>query len=136
MRITAGQYAEALYGAVNSAEVSARPGIVDRFLARLMREGRRRDIPLVFRHIERIAERETGTARVDIVSANPLSEASLDTLKSEGEKIFGTEKISFTQKIEPAILGGVKFQTEHETFDASARGRLRQLKRFLGIMNN
>ena len=136
MRITAGQYAEALYGAVKDADVSARPGIVDRFLARMARDRRRRDIPLVFRHIERIAERETGIARADIISAKRLSEASFDTLKSEGEKIFGTEKISFTQKIEPALLGGVKFQTERETFDASARGRLRQLRRFLGAMNN
>lgn len=131
MRITTRQYAEALYGAVNSAEVSARSGIVDRFLVRMVRDRRRRDISLVFRHIERIAERETGVKSLEIVSARPLSEASLDMLKSEGEKIFGTEKISFTQKIEPAILGGVKFQTEHETFDASARGRLRQLKSFL-----
>ena len=136
MRITAGQYAEALYGAVKDADVSARPGIVDRFLVRMARDRRRRDIPLVFRHIERIAERETGIARADIISAKRLSEASFDTLKSEGEKIFGTEKISFTQKVEPALLGGVKFQTERETFDASASGRLRQLRRFLGAMNN
>ena len=136
MRITAGQYAEALYGAVKDADVSARPGIVDRFLVRMARDRRRRDIPLVFRHIERIAERETGLARAAILSAKRLSEASLDMLKSEGEKIFGTEKISFTQKIEPALLGGVKFQTERQTFDASARGRLRQLRRFLGAMNN
>lgn len=131
MRITTRQYAEALYGAVNDADVSARPGIIDRFLVRMARDRRRRDISLVFRHIERIAERETGVKSLEIVSARPLSEASLRAIEQEGKKIFREEKILFQQKIQPKLFGGAILRTENETFDASARGRLRQLKRFL-----
>ncbi len=131
MRITTRQYAEALYGAVNDADVSARPGIIDRFLVRMARDRRRRDISLVFRHIERIAERETGVKSLEIVSARPLSEASLRAIEQEGKKIFREEKILFQQKIQPKLFGGAILRTENETFNGSIGGRLGQLKQFL-----
>ena len=131
MRITTRQYAEALYGAVNDADVSARPGIIDRFLVRMARDRRRRDISLVFRHIERIAERETGVKSLEIVSARPLSEASLRAIEQEGKKIFREEKILFQQKIQPKLFGGAILRTENETFNRSIGGRLGQLKQFL-----
>lgn len=131
MRITPRQYAEGLYTSVKHAEASARPVLIDRFLALMARDRRRRDIPSIFRHIERIAEREAGAKRVDIVSARRLSEESLRILESEGKKVFGGEKILFQQKIQPNRIGGAIFRTENETFDASAGGRLGQLKQFL-----
>jgi F0F1-type ATP synthase delta subunit len=131
MRITPRQYAEGLYESVKYAEVSARSALIDRFLALLSRDRRRRDIPFVFRHIERIAEREAGMRRVEIVSSKPLLEASLHAIEREGKKIFGEEKILFQQKIRPGLLGGAKFQTENETLDASVGGRLQQFKQFL-----
>lgn len=131
MHITTRQYAEALYGAVNDADVSARPGIIDRFLVRMARDRRRRDISLVFRHIERIAERETGVKSLEIVSARPLSEASLRAIEQEGKKIFREEKILFQQKIQPKLFGGAILRTENETFNGSIGGRLGQLKQFL-----
>jgi F0F1-type ATP synthase delta subunit len=120
-----------LYASVQHAEASARPALIDRFLVLMVRDRRRRDIPVVFRHVERIAEREAGAKRVDIVSAKPLSKGSLHALESEGKKIFGEEKIFFQQKIQPNRIGGAEFRTENETFDASAGGRLGQLKQFL-----
>ncbi len=131
MRITARQYAEGLYESVKNAEALNRPALIDRFLELMTRDRRRRDIPLVFRRIERIAEREAGAKRVEIVSSKTLSEASLHAIEREGKKIFGEEKILFQQKIRSGLLGGAKFQTENETFDASIGGRLRQLKQFL-----
>lgn len=136
MRITSRQYAEGLYEAVRHAESSARPAMIDRFLARMARDRRRRDIPFVFRHIERIAEREAGAKRVEIVSSKTLSEASLHAIEQEGKKIFGEEKILFQQKIQPKLFGGAILRTENETFDGSVGGRFVQLKRFLGVTNN
>ncbi|QQR77559.1 MAG: F0F1 ATP synthase subunit delta [Candidatus Moraniibacteriota bacterium] len=131
MRITARQYAEGLYEAVKHAESANRPSMIDRFLAFLVRDRRRRDIPLVLRHIERIAERETGVKRVEVVSAVPLSETSETSLKAAGKKVFGGEKMLLQQKISRALLGGAVLRTENETFDASIGGRLGQLKQFL-----
>lgn len=134
MRITARQYAEGLHESVKHAEASARPALIDRFLELMTRDRRRRDIPLVFNHIERIAERESGMKRVEIVSSSVLSGASLHSIAEEGTRIFQKdteEKILFQQKVQPGLLGGVKFQTENETLDASVGGRLRQLKQFL-----
>jgi len=134
MRITPRQYAEGLYVSVKHAEASARSALIDRFLALMVRDRRRRDIPAVFRHVERIAEREAGVKRVEIVSAKALSKASLHAMELEGARIFKKEtegKLFFQQKIRPKHFGGAKFQTGNETFDASIGGRLVQLKQFL-----
>lgn len=131
MRITPRQYAEGLYEAVKRAEVSARPAVIDRFFALVTRDRRRRDIPAIFRHVERIAERESGARRVEIVSSKTLSEASLHAIEQEGKKIFQEQKILFEQKIQPKLFGGAIFRTENETFDGSIGGRLGQLKQFL-----
>lgn len=136
MRITPRQYAEGLYEAMKRAEGFDRAGIIDRFLAIMTRDRRRKDIPSVFRHIERIAERESGVKRVEIISAKALSEESIHEMESEGAKIFGEEKILFHQKIQPELFGGAIFRTENKTFDASAGGRLRKLKQFLGGTGN
>lgn len=131
MRITPRQYAEGLYEAVRHAEVSDRPAMIDRFLVRMMRDRRRRDIPAIFRHIERIAEREAGMKHVEIISSKTFSGESLYKIEQEGKKIFREEKILFQQKIQSKLFGGVVFRTENETFDGSIGGRLGQLKRFL-----
>lgn len=131
MRISPRQYAEGLYEAVKRVEVSARPAVIDRFLALVTRDRRRRDIPAIFRHVERIAERESGAKRVEIVSSKTLSEASLHAIEQEGKKIFQEQKILFEQKIQPKLFGGAILRTENETFDGSIGGRLGQLKQFL-----
>ncbi len=131
MRITARQYAQGLYEAVKHAESTNRPSMIDRFLALLVRDRRRRDIPLVFRHIERIAERETEVKRIEVVSAMPLSETVEASLKVVGKSVFGGEKVLLQQKINKTLLGGAVLRTEDETFDASISGRLGQLKQFL-----
>lgn len=131
MRITVRQYAEGLYEAMKRAEGLEYAGIIDRFLALMKRDRRRKDIPFVFRHIERIAERESGVKRVEIISARPIAEASMRAVESEGEKVFGKERILFQQKIRPELFGGAMFRTESETFDATTGGRFRKLKQFL-----
>ncbi len=131
MRITARQYAEGLYEAVKHAESVNRPSMIDRFLALLVRDRRRRDIPLILRHIDRIAEREMGAKRVEVVSSAPLSEMSKTSLKVVGKKVFGGENMLLKQKISRTLFGGAVLRTENETFDASIGGRLGQLKQFL-----
>ena len=131
MRITARQYAEGLYEAVKRAGSENLPGVVDRFLALLVRDRRGRDVTLVLRHLERIVERETGVKQVEVVSAVPLSETSEESLKAAGKRVFGGGKMLLKQKTNRAILGGAVLRTENEIFDASIGGRLGQLGRFI-----
>lgn len=131
MRITSRQYAEGLYEAVKRANPADRSGVIDRFLTLLARHRRRRDTPLILGHIERIAERETGVKRIEVLAAKPLSEASKTSLESVGKNVFGGGEVLLRQKVNTALLGGALLRTESETFDASVGGRLDQLKKFL-----
>lgn len=136
MRITSRQYAEGLYEAVKRANPADRSGVIDRFLTLLARHRRRRDTLLILGHIERIAERETGVKRIEVLAAKPLSEASKTSLESVGKNVFGGGEVLLRQKVNTALLGGALLRTENETFDASVGGRLDQLKKFLGVTNN
>ncbi len=131
MRITPRQYAEGLYEAVKHAEASDWAKCIDRFLVMLTRDRRRRDIPLILRHLDRIAERETGIKFVDVVSARPLPAESKGSLERVGKNLFGGEEVRLRQKVSSLLLGGVLLQTENETFDVSIGGRFGQLKQFL-----
>lgn len=131
MRITPRQYAEGLYEAVKRANPADRSDVIDRFLTLLARHRRRRDTMLVLRHVERIVEQETNVKCIDIVSAKPLSDASMVSLKSVGKNVFGGGEVLLRQKMNATLLGGALLRTENETFDASIGGRLDQLKKFL-----
>ena len=131
MRITPRQYAEGLYEAVKRANPADRSGVIDRFLTLLARHRRRRDTMLVLRHVERIVEQETNVKCIDVISAKPLSDASMVSLKSVGKNVFGGGEVLLRQKVNTALFGGALLRTENETFDASIGGRLDQLKKFL-----
>ena len=131
MRITSRQYAEGLYEAVKRANPADRSGVIDRFLTLLARHRRRRDTMLVLRHVERIVEQETNVKCIDVISAKPLSDASMVSLKSVGKNVFGGGEVLLRQKVNTALFGGALLRTENETFDASIGGRLDQLKKFL-----
>ncbi len=132
MRITPRQYAESLYASLRDASEPDRAGIIDRFLSIVSKDRRRRDIPIILRHIDRIAERETGEKQIDIVSADLASEQTLERLMAVGRKAFGGKNVQLRRlRTNTALLGGAIFRTENETFDASISGRLGQLKQFL-----
>ena len=131
MRITPRQYAEGLYEAVKRANPADRSDVIDRFLTLLARHRRRRDTMLVLRHVERIVEQETNVKCIDVISAKPLSDASMVSLKSVGKNVFGGGEVLLRQKVNTALFGGALLRTENETFDASIGGRLDQLKKFL-----
>ena len=131
MRITPRQYAEGLYEAVKRANPADRSGVIDRFLTLLARHRRRRDMPLVLRHIERIVERETNVKRIEVVSAKPLAVSLEASLELIGEELFDGCPVLLRQRVDATVLGGALLRTENETFDASIGGRFRQLKRFL-----
>jgi len=67
-----------------------------------------------------------GVARAQIVSAFPLEDAQLGSLKAALEKRFG-KKIEATVSVDPTLIGGARVTVGDTVIDASVRGELQAM---------
>lgn len=63
---------------------------------------------------------------ITIITAIPLSETQKSALKVGLQKKFG--EISLNEKLDEAIVGGIKVTVGSKQFDASITNKLEQLK--------
>ncbi len=105
----------------------ASPTIVN-FLELLVEKHR---MPVVFRirrDLDRLWEDENRVLPVEITSATPLDEA---TVQGIGDRI-GREtgrRVELTARVAPDILGGIVLRVGNQILDASIRNRLESLRR-------
>ncbi len=67
-----------------------------------------------------------GVARAQIVSAFPVDDAQLGSLKAALEKRFG-KKIEATVSVDPELIGGARVTVGDTVIDASVRGELQAM---------
>jgi F-type H+-transporting ATPase subunit delta len=67
-----------------------------------------------------------GVARAQIVSAFPLDDGQLGSLKAALEKRFG-KKIEATVSVDPQLIGGARVTVGDTVIDASVRGELQAM---------
>src|ERR1700675_3580839 len=73
-----------------------------------------------------------GVARAQIVSAFPLDDAQLASLKVALEKRFG-KKIEATISVDPDLIGGARVTVGDTVIDASVRGELQAMSSQLRV---
>ena len=73
-----------------------------------------------------------GVARAQIVSAFPVDDAQLASLKASLEKRFG-KKIEATVSVDPDLIGGVRVTVGDTVIDASVRGELQAMSSQLRV---
>ena len=130
MRISSRQYAEGLYGALHGATPEERGGVIDRFLALIVRSRAKRLLPAILGHLERLDERATGQKRITLTLSRKASNEAAQSILPEAKRLFGAGA-TLRVSTDPTLIGGGVFQTETERVDASVGGRLREFKRFL-----
>lgn len=73
-----------------------------------------------------------GVARAQIVSAFPMDDSQLRTLKATLENRFG-KKIEATVSVDPQLIGGVRVTVGDTVIDASIRGELQAMSNQLRV---
>ncbi len=73
-----------------------------------------------------------GVARAQIVSAFPVDDAQLASLKASLEKRFG-KKIEATVSVDPDLIGGARVTVGDTVIDASVRGELQAMSSQLRV---
>ena len=87
-------------------------------------------LPEIRTLFESLKDAAEGVARAEVVSAFPMADEELATLKATLEKHFG-KKIEATVSIDPELIGGVRITVGDTVIDASVQGELQAMANHL-----
>lgn len=94
--------------------------------------GHARDIPGMIGEYRALVQASRGETTARVISAVPLTDAERETLAGKLEARFG-RKMNLVCEVDPALLGGLRVETEGRVLDGSLRARLQELKE---VMNS
>ncbi|MDP3710584.1 MAG: F0F1 ATP synthase subunit delta [bacterium] len=120
MKYTNEQYAEALFRAANEKAAAKQKEILRNFLLLLSRKGDFYRLPLVVQKFEKKYRAYNGINKVRVECPDGIT----SVVKKQIEKILG-KKIVWEEKINPALLGGIKIIVNDDILvDATAKRQL------------
>lgn len=96
------------------------------FLGVLARNGRKGQLGDVIRLFRRLAAEHRGETSAEVVSAHPLSDEQMNTLKTRLKARAGRD-VTVEASTDPAILGGLIVKLGSEMIDASLKTKLNRL---------
>ncbi|MCK5510209.1 ATP synthase F1 subunit delta [Candidatus Parcubacteria bacterium] len=128
MKITAKQYAESLYEAVQDKNNSQIKNSINNFFNILIQNNDLAKAEAIVKEFEKIWNIEQGIIEAKVVSAKELDNKIIKLLNNYITKLSGAEKVILNQKINKDILGGVVIKFEDKILDGSLRARLSELK--------
>lgn len=89
--------------------------------------GRSRDIPRMIDAFYDLAREARHESEARVVSAVALTDKEKDALREKLEKRFG-RRIVLNCQVDPAVLGGIRVETEGRVLDGTLRSRLQEIK--------
>ena len=100
--------------------------ITTNFLGVLARNGRKSELARIIRFFKRIAAEHRGEISAEVVTAHPLKDNQVDTLKAQLKRRAGRD-VALDAQVDPEILGGIVIKLGSEMIDASIRTKLNRL---------
>ena len=100
--------------------------ITANFLGVLARNGRKGELRNVIRAYRRLAAEHRGETTAEVVTARPLNDDQLATLKAQLRARAGRD-VNIDMAVDPSILGGIVVKMGSQMIDASIRTKLNRL---------
>ena len=100
--------------------------ITANFLGVLARNGRKGELRNVIRAYRRLAAEHRGETTAEVVTARPLNDDQLATLKAQLRARAGRD-VNIDMAVDPSILGGIVVKMGSQMIDSSLRTRLNKL---------
>jgi F-type H+-transporting ATPase subunit delta len=104
--------------------------VVRNFLRLLAEKGRIAEVEEIARELDRLVARELGELRVELTTAQELSDEEASQIVDQIAKASG-RKVEATRAVDPDLIGGIVLQAGSFRLDASVRGRLNRLRQDL-----
>jgi F-type H+-transporting ATPase subunit delta len=105
-------------------------GLVQNTLRVLVERRRMAALPEITDRLLTLADDQAGIVKATVASAIPLTEAQLEAIKNELERLTGC-KIALERQQDPSLLAGVVARVGDHVIDASLRGRFQELEQRL-----
>lgn len=131
MKISAKQYAQALYELTlgkSEAEVDV---VIKKFTQELIKNNQAKMVQKIIENFGNIYNKENGIIEAEIQSRDQLSAESVAKIEKYLIEKYGAHKIIFDKKINPQVKGGIIIKAGDEIMDLSVAGNLNRLKREL-----
>ena len=100
--------------------------VTTNFLGVLARNGRKGQLLPVIRFFRRLAAAHRGETTAEVISARPLKDDQLATLKTQLRARAGRD-VTLETRVDPDILGGLVVKLGSQMIDSSIRTKLNRL---------
>jgi F-type H+-transporting ATPase subunit delta len=104
--------------------------LVRNFVRLVVEKGRGGEISDIAAEFEALVAAEEGVLDVELTTAQELSDADFDRIRTDIEKKSG-RKVQASRTVDPDLIGGIVLQAGSMRLDASVRGRLERLRQQL-----
>ncbi len=128
MKYSAQQYAAALYQALQEAAPKDQNQVIDNFIVVLKNNNDLAHYEKVIEAYEALDRQERGVARANVAFARE-TEVSDEFIRQLNE--FAKTKLEIETKVDESLIGGVVVRIDDLLLDASVKGQLNRLKKFL-----
>ncbi|MGQ0679922.1 MAG: ATP synthase F1 subunit delta [Actinomycetota bacterium] len=95
-------------------------------------QGHARELVEIAEELSRLAAEASGSGVAEVRTAVPLGPGQKEKLAEALEKVTG-RKVVVKDVVDPSIIGGVYARVGDYLIDGTVRGRLEQLKQYLGV---
>jgi F-type H+-transporting ATPase subunit delta len=96
----------------------------------LVEKGRAKFLPLIAETYHQLADEVRGILRTQVSSFLPLTNQERRALVQKLTSMTG-KKIVLEERVDPALLGGMRLQMGDEVIDGTVAGRLKELRETL-----
>ncbi|AVK63413.1 F0F1 ATP synthase subunit delta [Lactobacillus sp. CBA3606] len=107
---------------------------IKNFIQMLYDYGRMANLVAIIDAFEQRYDESHKIVHAEVTSAVELSDEQADAIATAFSKRVGAEKVTLSQKVDPAIIGGVIVKSNNQTFDGSVALQLTNLRR--ALINN
>ncbi|HMB65718.1 MAG TPA: ATP synthase F1 subunit delta [Patescibacteria group bacterium] len=128
MKITAKQYARALYEQVKDLNKKEADQVVAKFARVVMDNNHGSYLSRIIRQFQKIWNREKGIVEAEVISAHKLDKESLSEIEKFVRKEVGDKTVEIDYKVDANIKGGFVIKMNDKILDASLKTRIRDLK--------
>ncbi len=104
--------------------------LVRNFMRLLIEKGRAGEVREIAEEFETLVAAEQRVLDVELTTAQVLSDAEFDRIRTDIEKKSG-RKVQASRTVDPDLIGGIVLQAGSMRLDASVRGRLERLRQEL-----
>jgi len=127
MKVSAKQYAIALYELLADKNESEISGIVKKFVDYIKKAGDTKNIQDIMKQFVKIYNKNNNIVTAQVTTAHELSREQQDKVNEFIASHYGAKKVELENIIDKKIKGGIIVKVDDEVLDGSVLSRLRKI---------